>query len=121
MELLAEYNEKGDCLSKAMAEMLLKSLGKSVSDFKVSPMIHKRRENKDFHFTDHVKGTTAESRADSRAERSHGDKSGIRRMFDHTPDVEVNPFNPDVPNHSEPQELSKERRSTSQKQQATQN
>ena len=47
MEFLEKYEMEGDCLSKAMAEMLLKSLNKEISDFRVSPSFAKIRAYKE--------------------------------------------------------------------------
>ena len=77
MELLGKYYEEGDCLSKAMAEMLLKSLNKDIKDFRVSPSFAKGRDLKDTNFTDRefLKKTAVDSIVRSRTENSNIAKS----------------------------------------------
>jgi hypothetical protein len=96
MELLGKYYEEGDCLSKAMAEMLLKSLNKDIKDFRVSPSFAKGRELKDTAFTDRefLKKTAIDSVVQSRTDTSNIAKSSISKLvFDRTPEIEVKPFN----------------------------
>lgn len=96
MELLGKYYEEGDCLSKAMAEMLLKSLNKDIKDFRVSPSFAKGRELKDASFTDRefLKKTAMDSIVHSRTDNSNLAKSCMsKHVFDRTPEVEVKPFN----------------------------
>jgi hypothetical protein len=45
MELLDKYYTEGDCLSKAMAEMLIKSLNKEIKNFLVHPTQAKDQNN----------------------------------------------------------------------------
>jgi hypothetical protein len=118
MELLGKYYEEGDCLSKAMAEMLLKSLNKDIKDFRVSPSFAKGRDLKDTNFTDRefLKKTAVDSIVRSRAENSNIVKSNMsKHVFDHTTEIEVKPFNDGAYiSLSEVQEdHSKERRSLS--------
>lgn len=96
MELLGKYYEEGDCLSKAMAEMLLKSLNKDIKDFRVSPSFAKGRDLKDTAFTDRefLKKTAVDSVVQSRTDTSNIAKSSISKLvFDRTPEIEVKPFN----------------------------
>ncbi len=96
MELLGKYYEEGDCLSKAMAEMLLKSLNKDIKDFRVSPSFAKGRDLKDTAFTDRefLKKTAIDSVVQSRTDTSNIAKSSISKLvFDRTPEIEVKPFN----------------------------
>jgi hypothetical protein len=96
MELLGKYYEEGDCLSKSMAEMLLKSLNKDIKDFRVSPSFAKGRDLKETNFIDRefLKKTAVDSIVRSRTENSNIAKSNIsKHVFDHTPEIEVKPFN----------------------------
>lgn len=95
MELLGKYYEEGDCLSKAMAEMLLKSLNKNLNDFRVSPSFAKGREMKEA-LTDRefLKQTAIDSIIRTRTDNSNVGKSAYsKNLLDHTPEVEVKPFN----------------------------
>lgn len=96
MELLEKYHEEGDCLSKALATMLLKSLNKNISEFKVSPHIAKSRDHKDSSLIDRefLKKTAVDSINQQRTDNSNLGKSGFsKHVYGNTPEVEVKPFN----------------------------
>lgn len=97
MELLDKFQTEGDCLSKAMAEMLLKSINKELKDFRVSPSFAKMREFKDVSAMDQefLKKTAADSVVRSRTDNStHNQKSCVsKNVFDETSEVKVKPFN----------------------------
>lgn len=87
MEFLEKYEMEGDCLSKAMAEMLLKSLNKEISDFRVSPSFARIRAYKEqsAHDKDFLKKTAADSILKTRTEVStNAVKSFSKNVFDQT-------------------------------------
>jgi hypothetical protein len=114
--LLSKYYEEGDCLSKAMAEMLLKSLNKNINDFRVSPLLTKGRENKDAAFTDRefLKKTAIDSDMRRHTDSNVAKTNFSKHVFDQTPEVEVKPFklcDGAFVNVGESEDASKERKS----------
>lgn len=112
VELLSKYYEEGDCLSKAMAEMLLKSLNKNINDFRVSPLISKGRDAKDASFTDRdrLKKTADDSVIQMRSDSNFAKSNFSKQAYEHTPEIKVNPFD----DGNELQDNSKDRRSANQ-------
>lgn len=97
IELLDKYYTEGDCLSKAMAEMLLKSLNKEINNFLVTPQFTKMNDFKDISANDRdfLKKTAANTLAKTINNTStNAVKSALsKNVFDQTSEVEVKPFN----------------------------
>ena len=93
MELLDKYHTEGDCLSKAMAEMLLKSINKNITDLRVSPSLPTMRGFKDFsNIMD--RSNLKDTAAETSVRNTQGDNSmnAAKSVFERQAEVEVKPW-----------------------------